>query len=81
MLLHFDPQKECFVSTDGSDFALSGIIQQKDDNGDLHPVSYYSRKFSPAEINYDVHDKELLAIVETFREHCHWLLGSPFTIP
>ncbi|KAI3619099.1 retrotransposon nucleocapsid protein [Moniliophthora roreri] len=80
VLRHFDPHAPCYVSTDGSDFTLSGIVQQADENGDLHPISFFSRKFAPAEINYDVYDKELLAIVETFREHRHWLLGSPFSI-
>uniref|UniRef100_A0A0W0FG48 Reverse transcriptase/retrotransposon-derived protein RNase H-like domain-containing protein n=1 Tax=Moniliophthora roreri TaxID=221103 RepID=A0A0W0FG48_MONRR len=80
VLRHFDPRTPCYVSMDGSDFMLSRIIQQADENGDLHPISFFSRKFAPTEINYDVYDKELLAIVETFHEHWHWLLGSPFPI-
>jgi len=35
----------------------------------MHPVAFHSRKFSPAEINYEIHDKELLAIVDAFK---HW---------
>uniref|UniRef100_A0A0W0EVT4 Reverse transcriptase/retrotransposon-derived protein RNase H-like domain-containing protein n=1 Tax=Moniliophthora roreri TaxID=221103 RepID=A0A0W0EVT4_MONRR len=80
VLRHFDPHAQCYVSTDGSDFALSGIIQQADETRELHLVSFFSCKFAPAEVNYDIHDKELLAIVETFLEHRHWLLGSPFSI-
>ena len=34
-----------------------------------HPIAYYSRKFTVAEENYDVHDKELLAIVACLK---HW---------
>jgi len=35
----------------------------------LHPIAFHSRKFTPAEINYEIHDKELLAIVDAFK---HW---------
>ena len=35
----------------------------------MHPVAFHSRKFLPAEINYEIHDKELLAIVDAFK---HW---------
>jgi hypothetical protein len=80
VLRHFDPKKPIHVSTDGSDFALCGVVQQADENGDLHPVSFFSRKFAPAEINYEIHDKELLGTIETFKEHCHWSLGSLFPI-
>ena len=37
--------------------------------GKWHPIAYYSRKFSKEEENYDVHDKELLAIVACIQ---HW---------
>jgi hypothetical protein len=39
----------------------------------LHPVAYHSQKFKPAEINYDVHDKEMLALVTAFKEWEHML--------
>jgi hypothetical protein len=76
VLQHFDPTLPCTVMTDASDFALAGIILQPDPNGVLHPVAFYSRKFTPAEINYEVYDKELLAIVETFRHMRAWLIGT-----
>jgi hypothetical protein len=37
ILQHFNPQKPCIVSTDASDFAISGIFQQPNDDGILHP--------------------------------------------
>ena len=76
VLQHFDQQLPCTLSTDASDFAISGILQQPADDGRLHPVGYYSRKLTPAEINYEVHDKELLAVVESFRDMRAWLHGS-----
>jgi Reverse transcriptase (RNA-dependent DNA polymerase)/RNase H-like domain found in reverse transcriptase/Integrase zinc binding domain/Retroviral aspartyl protease len=79
-LRHFDPLKPCTVSTDASDFAISGVFQQPDDDGTLHPVAFYPRKMSPAEINYEIHDKELLDVIDTFRDMRAWLLGSPHPI-
>jgi hypothetical protein len=66
VLQHFNPSLPITVTTDGSDFTISGIIQQLDANGDLHPVAFFSQKLTPAKINYDIHDKELLGIIETF---------------
>jgi hypothetical protein len=40
-----------------------GMCAKQERDGKWHPIAYYSRKFSSAEENYDVHDKELLAIV------------------
>jgi len=44
----------------------SGIISQEDDQGVLHPVAFMSRKYDPAACNYEIYDKELLAIVHCF---------------
>jgi len=57
------------IETDASDFAIGAVLSQRDDEGRLHPVAFHSRKFQPAEINYEIHDKELLAIVDAFK---HW---------
>ena len=42
--------------------------QQRDDDGVLHPVAFYSKKHSPAECNYEIYDKELMAIIRAFEE-------------
>ena len=57
------------IETDVSDFAIEAVLSQRDDEGRLHPIAFHSRKFQPAEINYEIHDKELLAIVDAFK---HW---------
>ncbi|KAF7338861.1 Transposon Tf2-12 polyprotein [Mycena sanguinolenta] len=76
VLRHFDPTRPSTLATDASDFALAGVLMQPDDEGHLHPVAFYSRKFTPAEINYEVYDKELLAVVESFRDMRAWLIGT-----
>ena len=42
----------------------------------IHNVAFHSRKFDAAEINYEIHDKELLAIVDSFMQWRHFLEGS-----
>ena len=53
---------------DSSDFVSGGILSQPDDNGVLHPVAYFSKKHSLEECNYEIYDKELLAIIRAFKE-------------
>jgi len=69
ILAHFDPAKEVIFETDASDLTIGAILLQRDEERCLHPVAFHSRKFQPAEINYEIHDKELLAIVDAFK---HW---------
>ena len=67
ILSHFDPQRPVIIETDASDFGLGAVLSQRDDENRLHLVAFHSRKFTPVEINYEIHDKELLAIVNTFK--------------
>src|SRR5579871_4577319 len=76
VLKMFDPAKPITIETDASDYAIGACMSQPDDEGRLHPVMFYSRKMVPAERNYDIHDKELLAIVDTFREWRVYLQGT-----
>ena len=76
ILAHADPAKAFVVETDGSDFALGAVLSQEQSDGKLHPVAFYSRKFIPAEINYEIYDKELLAIVASFEQWRNYLYGA-----
>ena len=64
------------METDASDFALGSVLSQRDTENRLHPVAFHSRKFSPAEINYKIHDKELLAVVDSFKHWRRYLEGA-----
>jgi len=68
ILQHFDPEQPVTIETDASDYAIGAICSQPDEKGILHPVAYYSRKLKDPERNYDIHDKELLAIVDILRK-------------
>jgi hypothetical protein len=76
ILKMFDPTRPIELETDASDFALGAQIGQRDDNGTLHPIAFYSHKLHGAELNYPIYDKEFLAIVQAFKEFRHYLLGS-----
>jgi reverse transcriptase-like protein/integrase-like protein len=65
LLAHFDPDKETWIETDASDFVTAGVLSQMH-NGELRPVAFFSKKMSPAECNYMIYDKELLAIIRSF---------------
>ena len=56
ILTHFDDSRPTKLETDASDFALGAVLSQVCEDEKWHPVAFHSRKFSPAEINYDVHD-------------------------
>jgi len=85
VLCHFDLDLETLVETDASDYVTFGILSQKHpENGKLvlHPVAFISEKMTPAECNYGIGDKELLAIInalEKWHIYLH-LLPRPFTI-
>ena len=68
-MAHFDAAKPVIIETDASDFAIGAVLSQRNEENRLHPVAFHSRKFQPAEINYEIHDKELLAVVDAFK---HW---------
>jgi len=76
ILTHWTPDCPLIVETDASDYALAAILSQYTSDGELHPVAFHSRTFTSPELNYDVHDKELLAIFEAFQRWRHYLEGS-----
>jgi transposase InsO family protein len=66
VLSHWDPALPTFLETDCSGFALGGaLIQEK--NGIRQPVGFFSQKLNKAEINYDIHDKEMLAVISCLK--------------
>ena len=80
ILTHWIPDKQLIVETDASDYALGAILSLQLDSGEIHPVAFHSRTFTAPELNYDTHDKELLAIFEAFRVWRHYLEGSGIPI-
>ncbi|KAL0186184.1 hypothetical protein M9458_017854, partial [Cirrhinus mrigala] len=83
LLHHPDPQRPLTVEVDASTTGVGAVLSQAvGESSLLHPCAYYSRKLSLAEQNYDVGNRELLAIKLALEEWRHWLEGSthPFTL-
>jgi RNase H-like domain found in reverse transcriptase len=76
ILIVYDLEKESTVETDASDKAIGAQLTQPGPEGRKQLIAYYLRKITPAELNYDVHDKELLAVVEALREWRVYLKGA-----
>ena len=75
-----DTTRPLFVMTDASLTAAGGVLMQKDSNRYLHPCAYHSTNFSPAEHNYDIYDRELLATIQALKEWCHYLMGTEYPV-
>jgi len=72
-ILHdFDPSLPV-VGTDASDYTITGILSVRTEDGQVHPLAFFTRTLSGAELNYDTHNKELLAIFEAFKTWRYYL--------
>jgi hypothetical protein len=69
ILAHFDVDRHCLLETDASDTVVAAVFSQLGLDGEYHPIAYFSKSMAPAEMNYPIHDKEMLAIVRAFE---HW---------
>ena len=68
--------------TDASLLATRAVLMQEDENSDLQPCAYFSHTFSSAQCNYDIYDRELLAVILALEEWHQYLQGTahPITI-
>ena len=73
VLLLPDYGKPFTLIMDTSDYTTGAILEQEDAFGRSHPVAYFSKSLQPAERNYEIHDKELLAIVQSLKHFRHYL--------
>jgi hypothetical protein len=80
VLVSFNPAQPIIFETDISDYSISTCLNQKSNQGKQYTVAYYSRKITPAELNYNIYNKELLAIVETASYWRYYLEGARYTV-
>ena len=74
------PRAPYFLATDASRDGTGGILMQRDVEGRLRPISFISSTLNAAERNYDIYDRELLALVKALEEWRHYLEGSPHKV-
>ncbi|MBW0566446.1 hypothetical protein O181_106161 [Austropuccinia psidii MF-1] len=75
------PLNEEALKTNASNYALGAVLSQVSDSG-KHPIAFDSCKHIPEELNYEIHDKELLGIVWALKRWRDFLLSlsSPFEV-
>ena len=67
------------LTTDASDTAIGQVLSQDDRNGE-RPVTYESRRMTAAEINYPIHEKEMLAVIHALKVWRVYLEGQKFKV-
>src|SRR5713101_1375718 len=80
ILIQPDVTKPFQLETDASLAACGAILSQQGSDRHWHPVAFLSKSFIEAECNYDIYDRELLAIIKALEEWHHYLEGSPHPI-
>jgi hypothetical protein len=68
ILYHFDPERKIVIEPDAFNLIAVGILSQHNNEGILHLVANFLRNHLPVEINYEISDKELLAVIHVFKE-------------
>jgi hypothetical protein len=68
ILVYWNPDKFTILKADYFEYSIKACFSQINKSGKLKPMAYFSKKLSPAESNYKIHDKKLLAIVRAMEE-------------
>ena len=58
---------QLIVETDALDYTIAAILSIVNEDNEFHSVAFHSCTFTAAELNYNIYDKELLAIFEAFK--------------
>src|SRR5258708_5221651 len=76
-ILPFPSQSGCFcLKCDTSNFATRAVLSQAQADGMHQPIAFMSKGFSDVEHNYQIHNKEMLAIMHALDEWHHFLEGA-----
>ncbi|KAF7641111.1 hypothetical protein LDENG_00293830, partial [Lucifuga dentata] len=74
-----EPDHQLVVEVDASDVGVGAVLSQCSANDHkLHPCAFFSRRLTSAERNYDIGNRELLAVKLALEEWRHWLEGAKF---
>ena len=66
------------MEVDTSDYAMGGILSMEYEGGVWRPVAFLSKLLNVTERNYEIHDKEMLAIIRRLENQRHLLEGVHF---
>ena len=79
VLMMPDQTKPFQIECDTSKYTSGAVLTQNNGNGNRHPCAFISKTFSETERNYEIYDRELLAIIWALEEWWHYIQGSPHT--
>ena len=71
---------QLIMETDALDYALTAILSICNEENEVHLMAFHSCTFTATELNYNTHDKELLAIFEAFKNWQHYLEGLAYPV-
>ncbi len=83
ILINPDPSRQFIVEVDASEVGVGAILSQRSPSDNkVHPCAFFSHRLTPSERNYDIGNKELLAVKLALEEWRHWLEGAgvPFLV-
>jgi len=75
LLLPINPAREFVIHTDASNVGVGAVLSQEDEEGDLRPTAFASRKLTPTEQKWPTHDKELAAVLHALETWSHLVKG------
>ena len=79
VLQFYDVNAPTDLYVDVSGQSIGAVLQQIKD-GCSHPIGYYSRRLTPAEMKYAVYDRELVGLRDACLDFRYHLLGIRFTV-
>jgi len=71
-----DLDKEMRVEADALDYATGRVLSMKCKDKRWRPVAYISKSLSDTEKNYEIYDKEILAVIRCLEAWRHFLEGA-----
>ena len=81
ILAYYNTSCESILETDILNRVVGGVLSQKQSDGLFHPIAYFLKTMAPAEYNYKIHDKEILAIIYTLEYWRAELIGLRTQLP
>ena len=76
ILAILDIDREMRVEADAKDYATGGVLLTKCEDGKWRPVAFISKSLNATEQNYEIHDKEMLAVIKCLEVWRHYLEGA-----
>jgi len=80
VLAIYNPYAPCLLYTDASKVGIGAVLKQPQDDKQLHPIGFFSKKLLQYQKNYSSTELECLAIIESIEYWHHYLYGRKFKV-